>query len=286
MRRELENGARHRASPDESARTISAQDVPTLALLDLWSGLLRHEMWRSFAIHDIRQRFRRSVLGPLWLTLSMGIMVGALALVFGAIFQQPVGDTLPYIATGLIFWGLMTSCIIEGSTVFVSNEGYIRNVPMPLSVHLFRMLARNIVIWLFNMVIYVGVFVIFQRAVNWNYLLFVPAFALFLINIAWMSLASAILSTRFRDIPQVISSLIPVVFFLTPVFWSLETLPTRPAFVTFNPFHHLIEIVRGPLLGVAPSTLSWMAVIGMAAFGTLFTILLYRRAYPRIPYWV
>ncbi len=128
---------------------------------DLWKGLERYDMWSRFAAHDIRQRFRRSVLGPFWLTLSMGIMVAALGLVFGTLFQQDVRDTLPYIATGPIFWGLLTSCISEGTTVFIGNESYIRNVPLPLSVHVYRMLTRNIIIWGFNMAIYLGVLLFF-----------------------------------------------------------------------------------------------------------------------------
>jgi ABC-type polysaccharide/polyol phosphate export permease len=107
-----------------------------------------------------------------------------------------------------------------------------------------------------------------------------------LINIAWISLAAGVLSTRYRDIPQIIANLIQVVFFLTPIFWSPANLPTRPAFVTLNPFYHLIEIVRAPLLGMAPPLTSWALCIGMAIAGLGFTAYLYRRAHSRIAYWV
>ena len=85
---------------------ITAAAVPQQAFADLIGGARLYELWSRFAFHDIRQRFRRSVLGPFWLTLSMGIMVGAMGLVFSTLFQQDMGKTLPYIATGLIFWGL------------------------------------------------------------------------------------------------------------------------------------------------------------------------------------
>lgn len=265
---------------------ITANAVPEQAFADLIAGAGLYELWSRFAFHDIRQRFRRSVLGPFWLTLSMGIMVGALGLVFSTLFQQDMGRTLPYIATGLIFWGLLTSCITDGTSVFISAESSIRNVPMPVSVHLYRALARNVMIWGFNMAIYVVVVIWFHVGLNWNSLLFVPGFLLFLINTAWISLTVGVLSARFRDIPQIIANLIQVVFFVTPVFWSPESLPHRPAYVTANPFYHLLEIVRAPLLGNTAPALSWIFCLIMAAAGVAVTAWLYRRTHARIAYWV
>ncbi|UCI06847.1 ABC transporter permease [Mesorhizobium sp. B1-1-8] len=265
---------------------ISADSVPRQALTDLIHGAKLFDMWSRFALYDIRQRFRRSLLGPFWLTLSMGVMVGAMGLVFSTLFQQDVGKTVPYIATGLIFWGLLTSTINEGATVFISAESYIRNVPMPLSVHYYRMLARNVIIWAFNMAIYFCVLLVFRITPGWNILLFIPGFALFLINLAWISLAAAVLSTRFRDVPQVILNVIQVVFFITPVFWSPESLPRRPVFVMLNPFHHLLELVRAPLLGSTAPAMSWWLCLAMTVVGLGFTAWLYRRSHARIAYWV
>ena len=84
---------------------ISAEETPALALLDLWQGLKQQELWWTFAVHDIKQRFRRSILGPFWLTRSMGIMVAALGFVFSKLFNQEIIIFIPYLATGLIFWG-------------------------------------------------------------------------------------------------------------------------------------------------------------------------------------
>jgi ABC-type polysaccharide/polyol phosphate export permease len=265
---------------------ISAEAVPAQAFADILNGARLYELWIRFAVHDIRQRFRRSVLGPFWLTLSMGIMVAAIGVVFSSLFHQDAAKTLPYIATGLIFWGLLTSCINDGTMVFISAESDIRNLPMPLSVHFYRMMARNVMIWGFNMAIYVVVVVWFGLMPGWNALLFIPGFILFLVNAAWMSLVAGVLSTRYRDIPQVIANVIQVFFFLTPIFWSPETLPNRPAFVVFNPFYHLIEIVRAPLLGEVVSPMSWGLCIAIAVVGLGFTAWLYRRAHARIAYWV
>jgi ABC-2 type transport system permease protein/lipopolysaccharide transport system permease protein len=267
-------------------RIIRADHLPSEALADLLEGLKMHEVWRTFALHEIRQRFRRSVLGPFWLTLSMGIMVAALGLVFSTLFGQNVSETLPFIAIGLIFWGLLTANITEGSTVFIGSESYIRNVPLPVSVHFYRMMARNLIIWAFNMAIYLVVLVWFRIVPDWHFLLFIPGFALFIVNTAWMGLAAGILSTRFRDIPQVITNVVQVIFFLTPVFWSPAVLEHRPAFVEWNPLYHLLELVRAPLIGHDIAAHSWLFALGLAVAGVAFTLYLYRRAYARIAYWV
>ena len=265
---------------------ISAASVPGQAIADLIEGGRRYALWSHLAFHDIRQRFRRSVLGPFWLTLSMGVMIGAMGLVFSTLFQQNISETLPYIATGIIFWSLLTTCINEGTSTFISAESFIRNVPVPVSVHFYRMMARNVFIWLFNMAIYLLVIAVFRVSLGWSLILFLPGLVLFLANVAWIALASAILSTRYRDIPQVISNFIQVVFFVTPVFWSPAVLSKRPAFVDLNPFYHLLAIVRDPLLGVAPKAESWLFCLGMAIVGLGITSWLYRRAHARIAYWV
>ncbi|WP_157959674.1 ABC transporter permease [Devosia submarina] len=273
-------------SRGEALTVFSADSMGRLAYEDLVAGLRRPDLWWGLAVFDIRQRFKRSMLGPLWLTLSMGIMVLSLALVFGTLFQQDMTELMPHIAVGLIFWGLMTSTIIESCGAFTAAEGYIRNVPMPTSTHVLRVFARNIIIFGFNLVIYLGIWLLYLRSLNVNYLLFVPGLILLLANVAWFSTAMALICTRYRDIPQIISSAIQVIFFLTPVFWTVQNLPERPAFVHFNPFFHMLEVVRSPLLGAAPQAESWLVLILLLVIGIPFTLWLYRRVYARLAYWI
>ncbi|MEQ1769193.1 MAG: ABC transporter permease [Devosia sp.] len=266
--------------------TYAAGAAGREAQADLLQGLARYRFWLFLAAHDIRQRFRRSVLGPLWLTLSTGILVLAIGVVFSTLFRQDLGSTLPHVATGMILWNVVTTCLLEGLTVFIAAQGYIHNVPLPLSVHLYRMLARNVFILGFNMAIYVAVAVIFRLTPDWAMLAFIPGFSLFMLNCAWLSLLAAIAATRFRDIPPIVNSLVQVVFFVTPVFWSVESMPNHPAFVTYNPFYHMLEIVRAPLLGHMPHLSSWSYCAVMAMVGLTVTYLAYRRFCVRIPFWL
>jgi ABC-2 type transport system permease protein len=268
-------------------RVMTAERPEAEADADLVQGALRYEFWIRFAYFEVRQRFRRSVLGPLWLTASMGVTVAALGFVMSGLSGRDGATTIPYIATGIIFWGLLTSCITEGANTFINNGRTIQNVPLAISVHVYQMLARNLIVFGFNMLIYLIVLVAFRPPLNWLTLLFVPAFVLFVLNLGWMALAAAILSARFRDIPLVITSVIQVIFFMTPVFWSIEMMGgRRPRFVHLNPLYHLLELVRNPLLGQAASAVSWLWALGLLAGGGVATLLLFRRAHARIAYWL
>lgn len=274
------------AAPQPPVTVITPDHTGLEAYRDLWDGLRRPQVWWTFAVHEIRQRFKRSVLGPLWLTLTMGIMVAAMGLVFSTLFGQDISKTLPHIAVGIICWGLLTGCITEGTQAFIGAENFIRNVPLPVSVHFYRMMARNLIIFGFNMAIYVVLLAWFRFPLGLSFFEVVPGFALFLGNAGWMGLIAGVLSTRYRDIPQVITNAVQVFFYITPVFWSPESLPNRPAFIDWNPLYHVLELVRAPLLGYDVSEESWLFAIALLVGGWTITALVYRRAYARIAYWV
>lgn len=255
-------------------------------LSDLAIGFTRAALWWHLAVHDIRLRFRRSMLGPFWLSISMGITVGVLGMVFGQLWNKSLESFVPYLAAGFVFWGLLTSTIVEACTGFESAEGFIRNVPMPLSVHFFRVVGRNLLVWAHNMVILILVAAIFPPRLTPVLLLFVPGFALFLINVCWLALVCAIISTRYRDFPPIVASLVQVTFFFTPIIWEADQLLGRTLFVDANPAHHVLQLVRAPLLGEAPALESWLICGGLALAGSALAVALYARAYRRLPFWV
>ena len=237
-------------------------------------------------LHDIRQRYRRSIIGPFWITLSMGIMVGALGLLYGTIFKQDMHDYLPFLAAGFILWGLISSLIIDGTRVFISAEGLIRQLPAPLSVHVYRLIWSNLISFAHNIWIYVLVALWYGLAPGWPMMLAMPALLLVLLNAFWMALLLGVVSARFRDIPLVVSSLMQVMFFITPVIWKPEMLPGRALILNLNPFHHLVEIMRAPLLGQVPALENWVAVIVVTLGGWAVALWFFSAYRWRLAYWV
>lgn len=257
-----------------------------LALEDLAAGYRMSHLWGMLGWHDIRQRYRRSLIGPLWLTISTGIMVLALGVLYAGLFKFDVSTYLPYLGVGLITWSLISTVINESGAVFVSSEQMVRQIKLPFTLHVNRMLWRNVIIFAHNGAIYVAILLYFRFWPGANALWAIPGFALLIANLMWACLLLGLLSARFRDIPQIVANFMQVAFFLTPIMWLPELLSSRPAVVAMNPFHHLIEIVRAPLLGKPPSSFSWAFASILAVGGWALTIYMFARYRRRIPYWV
>lgn len=268
-----------------SSITRSPEDTSTLALRDIIQGFSRHQLWRTLAWNDIRQRYRRSLIGPLWLTLSMGIMVAALGFLYATIFRQPLDEYLPYLAVGLILWTFLSSLIIEGCNTFIAASGIIRQVSSPLTTHVYFLVWRNTIVFFHNFAIYVIVIIVFQINPGYNILYALPAVALYIIIGLWTSLLLGILCARFRDIAMMIGSLVQIMFFFTPVIWSADIIPDRQWVVEFNPFFHLIEIARAPLLGNTPRWESWVISAVITLIGITITFGFFRRYRSRVVYW-
>jgi ABC-2 type transport system permease protein/lipopolysaccharide transport system permease protein len=257
-----------------------------LAVADLVGGLRRAPLWLVMGSQEIRQRYRRSRIGPFWITLSMGVTVAALGVLYGALFQQPLHDYLPYLASGFVVWGLIAGLITDGSKAFIDSEGLIRQLSAPLSIYVYRELWSNLLVFVHNLLVYVVVVLIFQNIPGPVVLLAIPGAAMLLLNGAWLGLLLGLISARFRDVPQILASIVQVMFFMTPILWKAEMLPERALLLDGNPLYHLLEIVRAPLLGSLPSADSWLFVTALALSGWAVALLGYTVYRWRIAYWV
>lgn len=258
-----------------------------LATSDLIGGFLSWRVWGLIAWQDIKQRYRRSFLGPFWITLSMGTMVGALGILYAKLFRIPTSEYVPFLTLGLLAWGLIYNSLVEGCDCYTSGEAFIKQIKMPYSTHVYRVVWRNILIFSHNLPIYVVVIAIFGPFPGINGLIFFTLGLIFLtLNCIWAAILLGLLSARFRDIPPIITSLLQVVLFITPIFWKPEMLGKRAVAVKLNPLYHFIEIIRSPLLGKIPPSDSCGVVLIATLIGWIITFLFYQRYRARIPYWV
>lgn len=237
---------------------------------------------------DIRQRYRRSTLGPFWITISTAVMIACIGLIFGRLFKAPMQEFLPFLAAGLILWGFISGTISESTMVFANSEAVIKQLPLPLFTHVARMVARNFYIFLHNLIVYPFVLLFVGKGINLNVFYIFPGLLFLLSNLLWISLLIGIICARFRDLTQIVGSILQIVFYITPIIWMPSLLSARAGVFILdpNPFYHLIEIVRAPLLGNAPSFLNWLVVACLCFFGWFFTVLLFNKFRGRIAYWL
>jgi ABC-2 type transport system permease protein len=257
-----------------------------VAVDDLVAGFKLWELWSTLGWHDIRQRYRRSFVGPFWLTLSMGIMVAGLAYLYAGMFGQKIEGYLPYVATGMIVFSLISTIATEAASVFIGSSSLILQLKAPLSVYVYQMLWRNLLIFAHNISIYVLVLLFVRIDLGWNFFLAFAGLFLIMLSGVWVGVMLGALAARFRDVPPIVGSVLQVAFFLTPIFWLPSALPGRQLFVQLNPFYYLVEIVRMPLLGKTPELSIWLTVIGMNCVFALVAICFFARYRERVAYWV
>ena len=236
---------------------------------------------------DIRLRYRGSMLGPLWLTLSTAVMVASLGFLYSALFKINLHDYLPFIALSIVLWNFLSAVVGDACLSFLQAEGMIRSIRMPFTVHAVRTVVRNILVLAHNIIVIVAVWAIFAVWPGWNAVLAAPGVLLWIVDSLAACLLLGTFCARFRDVPPIVGSVMQIAFFVTPIIWQPELLQgASAAWLPANPFFALIEIVRAPLLRGTPSAIIWGSALGYSAVLCLAAWLLFARVRGRLAFWV
>jgi lipopolysaccharide transport system permease protein len=269
---------------------LSAQNIPSsrfaLAAADLAGAIALWPLWLRLGWHDILYRYRRSLLGPFWFTANTAIMSVALGVVYSQVLKLPVGDLMPYVCIGLLIWNFISAMLLGAGEIFSGAESYIKQVRLPYLLYVFRFACGKTIIFAHDFPVFIVLIAYFGRWPGAVALWAVPGFLLLLLNATLMSVTLGLASARFRDIPRIVASLAQIIFLVTPILWTPEMLGTHINIAYCNPFFHLIEIVRAPLLGSRPSMLTAEVTVLITLLNLILTVALFSRYRSRIAYWV
>lgn len=274
--------------------TVYANDIPMisatqLALNDITEGFKKWRLSLMLAYHDIKLRYRRSVLGPFWITLSMAITVYSMGYLYGHLFHVELQTYYPYLVTSMLIWTLIATLLNELTDVFMTYDGFIKEIKLPYTLYLHRVITRNFIIFLHNMLVLIPIYIIFYQNIRINLysMLALPGLAILYLNALTYGMVLAIIGSRFRDISQIIKSLVQVIFFLTPVMWSPMIInESKRYLVNFNPFYSFLELVRAPLLGTYPTLINISVCAAITVIGLLLFLKMFIPYRSRIVYWV
>ena len=259
------------------------------AFLDILSGFRQSDLFLMLGWQDVLQRYRRSFLGPLWLTFSMFLTILVIGIVFSVILKSSLVETLPFISISLIIWNFINSIISEGCYSFINSTSMIRQLSIPFFIFVLRVVWRNLIIFGHNLLIIPVFFLIFNQKLSLISFLVIPGFILLTLNLCWISLLLGILSSRYRDIPQIVSNLMQIMYYITPIMWMpklFESSLFGKYALNLNPFFHLLQIIRLPFFNEMPALINWLFPIFFAFFGWIFTLFVFGRYKNRIAYWV
>jgi lipopolysaccharide transport system permease protein len=273
--------ARMDISADMSSRGRLRQ-----ALADVVDGAVLWRLGLTLGWLDIKLRYRGSVLGPFWLTISTAVWIASVGALYSVLFRQNISPYMPFLALSLVLWTAMSGLVGDACNTFLQSEGTIRSVRMPYFVHAVRVVVRTVIGLAHNIPVVLVVFALFHKWPGVGALWCLPGFALWTVDAVAACIALGTLCARFRDIPPIVGSIMQIAFFITPIMWQPEQLGAHTWFLTLNPFNALLNVVRTPLLGGALSLHTWEAALLYSGAFCVLTSLLFVRVRGRLAFWM
>jgi len=265
--------------------TIAAR-APTGVFSDfsLSAGMWAH--WTIPAWHRVMLQYRQTMVGPLWITLGLTMIISVKALIFTGVLG-PEDTYLAFLAFGMIFWQLMSSLIMGGIRAFSTSRATLMEGTLPLTAYALQATVYQMILFGHHLLIVPGIFFFTASGPTLVSLLVFPGLAICLINGVWVAMTLGVLQLKYRDLESFFQPLLRGMFFLTPVFWdpSIVTGPRR-ILVDFNPFYYFLELLRAPLLGYAPAPRVWVVCGSITLIGLVATLVLYRVQRARLAYWL
>jgi ABC-type polysaccharide/polyol phosphate export permease len=272
------------AGPPEAA----FDSLATTASQDLLGGLVRTDLWGRLGWLDVKRRYRRMLLGPFWTSISLALYVIAVGVVGAGLWHQNIREYLPFLASGMVAWFLVSTIINESCSLLVSGHALFRNVKFEYSILAYALVWRNFIVFLHNLVVYIVIVgVLNPGLISLTALLAIPGVVLIAINAVWVALLCGMLCLRFRDVTQLVGSIMQISMLITPIFWPPDSLvgSRRLIFVETNPLYHMVDMVRGPLLGNVPGSISYAVVLFITIGGWILTYRVFSHFRRRIAYW-
>lgn len=258
-----------------------------IAFNDFKTALLSWRVWSSLALQDIRLRYRGSILGPFWITLSTAVTVYAMGFLYGILFQIDTRTYLPYFASGVIAWTFLSMILNESTKIFLESKAYLENIQLPGILYVFKMVFRNVIILAHNLLVFFSLLLLFKIEIGWAGLNLIPGIVILSLNGIFYGAAVGFASARFPDVGAMVSSVLQIVFFLTPIMWMPSALMGRfEFFLAMNPFFHFVNLIRNPLLGIFPNGSEWLAVGAFTVLGAFLFALSVRMGRSKILFWL
>lgn len=260
-----------------------------LALLanDVAQSLRNWQFWTYLGWNDIAKQYRRSFIGPVWITLNTALFIVAFGLVGAQLFKLPIEDYLPFFCAGQILFTFLSTLINDGCLTYISADAFLKQSAYPKLAFVLRVVWRNLILLGHNLVVVIVVLLWFGGLGKVNWLEFLAGLLATTLAAGFVVALLGAIAARFRDVPMIIASIMQISFFITPVMWRPEQLTERAQWlVHLNPLASFLEILRQPLLGHSASLQAWLSVGVMLCLLGIVFVVLYRHARRRIVYWL
>ncbi|SHO47116.1 ABC transporter permease [Anaerocolumna xylanovorans] len=226
--------------------------------------------WSHLAKCDLKSRFRRSKLGLLWAVLQPFFLTIIMAFVFSTVFNQPLGEYMLYILSGMVVWDIVMASTVAGGSCLLCSEQYIRQFNHPITIYSLRYTVLNTITFMIEIIALI-IWVLVYAPINLVFaLMTLPLTVILLFFLAWaLTTLAGYLNTKYRDYPQIMALLMQAIWYLSPVFFKEEMFMSRPflkKMFQLNPLTHILDLIRKPFIyGEMPSITNYLFTIGTIA---------------------
>lgn len=243
--------------------------------------------WK-LGLNDFKMAHRRSKLGQAWSTIGVAIRIVAIGFVFGLFLTQDRSQYFHHVATGILAWTFISAALTSGGSAFIDGRNFINGMATPKFGFPIRTSIREALLVLQNLIIVPFMYVFAPREPGWALLLFPIGLILCLLSVIGLSAILAVLVARFPDFAPLNNSAIGVLFFVTPVIWEPSAVESQLAHLLLglNPFYHLLQVMRLPLMSSWPTDINWLLSGVSALVFPLVGLWLVARNRDRIGFWV
>ena len=199
----------------------------------------------SLVSRELKARYRGSVLGFLWSFVNPLLLLLTYTLVFTVIVPNKQPDIQPFflfLFCGILPWTWFQASLAESSGVLISSANLIKKVLFPAEVLPTVCVLANLVHFLLGVPILL-VFLAFERKLSWTALLLPLPILVQLVLTLGLALFLSALTVHFRDIQNILSHVLHLWFFATPVIYSYAQVAEGTALrrvLRLNPMTHVI----------------------------------------------
>lgn len=205
--------------------------------------LLRHrQLITALTARDLKARYRGSILGFFWSLANPLLLLAVYTLVFTVFFEQKVVTPYPlFLFSGILPWTFFSAAVLESTTSISANAGLIKKVMFPAEALPLVVVLSHLVHFLAALPILLAAMAAFavlgKFTMSWTILLVPVLMLLQALFVAGLALIVSSASVLFRDLRDIVANLMQLGFFMTPVLYLLDNIPSRPlrALLRVNP---------------------------------------------------
>ena len=245
-----------------------------------------HKTAFYFAYTETISRYRRSILGPLWLVFGTSIGVLGLGFVWSTIFGLEKKIYVPMLCIGLIVWQFLSNSLIESSSNFTKNSETLLNIKTPNWFFTIQLIIKGGINFLHSLVIAVVVLIIYPPEFQLEIWKSLIGLLLLFLNLLWICHVISYLGARYRDTEPLISNVMPLIFFFTPVIYRSQNFDGLSYLISLNPLSHIIDAIREPMLGHYLGIMSYIYIFIVTILGWVIALLITGYSHRKLAYWL